>query len=480
MNTVQRIAKNTGVLFVSQILSYILSFLFVMYTARYLGAEGFGTLSFAIAFTGIFGLFADLGLKTLIVREVARDKSLASKYLGNVVIIKIILAFLMFALTAITINFLGYSQQIINLVYLIAVSVIMFAFTQMFYSIFQSYEKMEYQSIGIILNSALLLLGALFLIFFGYSVVGFAYLYFIVSTIVLVYSSFICTWKFVLPTIEVDWTFWKFLLKESLPFAITGISITIYLYIDTILLSMLKGQEVVGWYNASYRLIMALLFIPVYINTSIFPFMSKSYITSKKSLKISFEKLLKLMIFIGIPIGIGTVLIANKVILLIYGNQFLKSVIILQILIWSLVLIFVRSPFERFFESVNKQAVVSKIAIIGVIFNIIANLILIPKYSYLGAGVVTVLTDIMILFFLVIASKNIGVSISKKVFIDIIKILIAGILMGILLKYLLDINLFILITAGAVIYLLISIILKIIDKDEIAMIKSIFGWNRYN
>ena len=84
MNTVQRIAKNTGVLLVSQIASYIIGFFFVMYTARYLGAAGFGILSFALAFTGIFGVFSDLGLSTLTVREAARDKSLARKYFRNI------------------------------------------------------------------------------------------------------------------------------------------------------------------------------------------------------------------------------------------------------------------------------------------------------------------------------------------------------------------------------------------------------------
>ena len=84
MNTVQRIAKNTGVLLISQIASYILGFFFIIYTARYLGAEGFDVLSFALAFTGIFGVFSDLGLSTLTVREVARDKTQASKYLGNI------------------------------------------------------------------------------------------------------------------------------------------------------------------------------------------------------------------------------------------------------------------------------------------------------------------------------------------------------------------------------------------------------------
>ena len=49
----------------------------VMYTARYLGAEGFDVLSVVLAFTGIFGVFSDLGLSTLMVREVARERSSA-------------------------------------------------------------------------------------------------------------------------------------------------------------------------------------------------------------------------------------------------------------------------------------------------------------------------------------------------------------------------------------------------------------------
>jgi len=54
MNTVQRIAKNAGVLLASQVVSIVFGFFYVMNTARYLGAEGFGVLSFALAFKGIF------------------------------------------------------------------------------------------------------------------------------------------------------------------------------------------------------------------------------------------------------------------------------------------------------------------------------------------------------------------------------------------------------------------------------------------
>ncbi|MFA7204482.1 MAG: oligosaccharide flippase family protein, partial [Candidatus Caldatribacteriota bacterium] len=80
MNTVQRILKNSLFLLLSNIVSKILAFFYIIYIARYLGAEGFGVFSFALAFTSIFGVLVDLGLNSLTVREIARSKSLTGKY----------------------------------------------------------------------------------------------------------------------------------------------------------------------------------------------------------------------------------------------------------------------------------------------------------------------------------------------------------------------------------------------------------------
>ena len=141
---------------VAQVVSYLLAFLYTMYTARYLGPASFGILSFALAFIGIFAVFGDLGLSPLTVREVARDKSLTSMYLVNVSLMKIILVTITFGLIALTINLMAYPQETIKVVYLLGLSVISQAFTQMFYSIFQAYERMEFQGIGQMLNAALI------------------------------------------------------------------------------------------------------------------------------------------------------------------------------------------------------------------------------------------------------------------------------------------------------------------------------------
>jgi len=281
-------------LLLSDIVSKALGFFYVMYTARYLGAEGFGVLSFALAFTGIFGVFTDLGLQQLTVREVARDKSLAEKYLGNIAVMKLILVTFTFRLITLTINLLGYPEKTIKIVYLVALSVISNAFTQMFYSIFQAFEKMEFVSIGRVLSSSLMLFGALYAITLRFDVIGFALVYFLSNLIVLGYSFAVSVWKFVKPRIEIDWSFWGAIIREALPFGLTGAFIALYLWIDSVMLSFMIGDKVVGWYNAGYRLVLVLLSIPVAFNSAIFPVISRFYVTAPDNVKFVFENILNI------------------------------------------------------------------------------------------------------------------------------------------------------------------------------------------
>ncbi len=299
MNRFQLIAKNIGILLLSQIITLILGFLYIIYIARYLGTSGFGILSFAIAFTGIFAVLVDLGLNLLTVREVSRDKSLAGKYLGNTLTLKIILALIMLSLIFLVVNIVKYPQETVNVVYLIGFSVIFASFSGIFYSIFQANEKMEYQSYGQIINSFLMFVGVLIAIYYGLGIYAFASVYFAVSVVVLIYSFLICSWKFALPKLEIDLNFWKFIITEALPFALTSIFVLIYYYMDTVMISILihNSNSIIGWYSAAYRVVMPLSFIPAIFFSSVFPVMSSFYEKSENSLMFAFERSIKYMVY---------------------------------------------------------------------------------------------------------------------------------------------------------------------------------------
>ena len=247
MSGIRSVAKNTGVLFVSQIISYILGFFFIMYITRYLGPEEYGILSFALAFTTIFGIMADLGLSQFIVREISRDPSLAPKYLGNALGIKIIASLLTFILAALIINGLNYPTKTVDVVYLIALYVLFNSFIQLFYSLFQSYEKMEYQAIGLVLTNILLLVLALLGIHLNMDLVYFALVYFIVSLIILIYVAVVSLRKFIIPKIEFDLDFSRKVLGESLFFVLAMVFTEIYFNIDSVMISLLVGNTAVGF-----------------------------------------------------------------------------------------------------------------------------------------------------------------------------------------------------------------------------------------
>ena len=252
MTTIQRVARNTAVLFSAQALNYLLAFFYMMYTARYLGVAGFGVLSFAIALAAIFGLLADLGLRTLTVREVARDKSLASKYVVNVTLIKVALAAVTFGLIALSVNLMGYPPQAVKVVYLLGLSVITLAFTQVFYSIFQAFERMEYISVGQVLNASLMLVGVILAMHYGLSIVGFALLFLLARAVELVYAVAVLKFKFAgqpafsrAKTFEIDPAFWKQSLRAAWPMGAMAIGIMIYFRIDTEMPSV--GDTTLPW-----------------------------------------------------------------------------------------------------------------------------------------------------------------------------------------------------------------------------------------
>ena len=474
MNTVQRIAKNTAVLTIANIANTIIGLFFIMYVARYLGAGGFGILSLALAFTAIFGVFTDMGLGTLTIREVARDKSLAQKYLRNIAVLKIILVIATFGLIALTINQLGYPEQTINVVYLIALSVVFNAFSLMFYSIFQAYQRMEFVMIGRILNSVLLLAGALFVISRGLSVTAFASLYLLAGVVTLGCNSIVSTWKFAKPKIEIDFGFWKETLEQAWPLGLVGIFSTIYFWVDSVMLSLMQGDEVVGWYNVAYRLAAVLLFIPGAYFSSVFPVMSKFYVSSKESLKSIYEKSVKYMVIIAVPIGVGTSLLADKIILLIFGAEYSHSIIALQILIWSTVFIFVSLGFAHLFNSLNRQIIVAKVTGSCALLNVLLNVILIPRYSYIGASITTVMTEFIALSLVFIWSLRIGYGLSsKKLMGTMAKILIASAIMGVFILYLRDLTLWGLVPLSALLYFVALYIIRGIDREDILLLRQV-------
>lgn len=468
MNTVQNIAKNTAVLFVSQILSYLLGFFATMYTARYLGATGFGIISLALSLTAIFNVFTDLGLNTLTVREVSRDQSLTNKYLVNTAAMKVIFSIITLIVVFLTVTVIGYPKEVCDVIYIIMISTIFTTFSGIFYSLFQTRGKMEYQSIATTLNSILMFAGVILAMRYGLNIMAFASIYLISNGIILIYIFIEFIRKFFLPTMDIDLCFWKSTISEAWPLSLSAIFGSISFRIDTVFLSIMSTELIVGWYSAAYKIMEVLMFITVVYTTAIYPVLSRYYVSSKDSLRFAYQKSFKYLVIIGLPIATGITLLADKIILLIYQTNFIPSIVILQILVWTIPLSFLTQLYGILFPSVNKQRVLLKIIFVSMLFNVITNLILIPKFSYIGASITTVLTE-LVLFML--CFHYISIFICKiEIQQVILKPLVACLIMGSFIFYV-KTDLFLTTLIAIFIYVLSLMLLKTFSKDDLKVFR---------
>lgn len=472
MSNARTIAKNSGVLLIGQLVTYTLGFFLILYTARYLGPEKFGTLSLALAITGIFSIFTDLGLSTITVRDIACNKKLTEKYAGNILALKIVLSLITFGIIVIIINLIGYSQDVNFIIYLMMISVILNSFWLFLSSIFQAHEKMEFQSLASILNTLILFILTLIAIYYSLDIVMFAVIYIISNLITLIYMILIYSRIFKFPKLKIDKDFWKLIIIVALPLSVASLFNTIGFRVDSVLLSIIKGNTAVGFYTAPYRLMEALLFVPAVFTSAIYPALSKFHISSNESLIKSYEKSFKYLFIISLPVAVGTTILANELIMTIYGSEYTSSIIALQILIWGIPFMFLSYFSGTLLTAINKQNLLFKITGISMALNIILNLIFIPFFSYVASSVITVMTSILAftLNFYFISRVISKINVQKLV----LKPILASLIMGLFILIFRNINVLLLIIISIVVYFTVLILLKTFTDEDMKLFKKIF------
>jgi O-antigen/teichoic acid export membrane protein len=473
MNIIQRVSKNILSLFAAQFFSMILSMVLSIFIARLLGDLNFGHYSFAITFITLYTIFMDLGYDTLLVRDVARDKSLVSNYVNNILSLRFLTSFVIFILMVFTINIIGYPEIVKNIVYLLGLSNILESLSNVFRTTFRAFEKMEYEAaLTIILYTIRVSLGLLVL-FLGYGLLVVAFVFILSSLINLLLSVIVCWIKFTRIKLTFDTDFFKHTIKIALPLAGMALFGFVFVRIDIVMLSIMKGDAVVGWYNAAYTILGGFTPIPQVFMSALFPLFSYFSISSSESLLLVYRKSFKFLFLLGLPLAIGVFLISDKIVLLFYGKNFFNTIIALQILSWDLLLKFLYLCALFVLISINKQKQILITVICTALLNIGLNIILIPNYSYIGAAIATLITEafLLIVYLYLNHRYSYPIQINKT----ILSPVIACIIMGMFIFLVGNINLGLLIAGSIIIYFSFLFLFKGISKDDIALLKQLIN-----
>jgi O-antigen/teichoic acid export membrane protein len=209
---------------------------------------------------------------------------------------------------------------------------------------------------------------------------------------------------------------------------------------------------------------MVLLITSGVIMSAAFPVMSRLFISSKDSLKIAMEKSSKYLLIMGLPVAAGTFLLADRIVVTIYGTHFVQAATVLRILILSIPMRFICLSLGQMLPSINREPLRTLSVGIAVLVNIALNFILIPRYGINGAGVASLASQLlMFLLFMYFVGQNFHWLPLHKM---IVKPCIACAAMGALVYFIREESLFLVIPAAVILYFALLFILKTFDSRD--------------
>ena len=355
--------------------------------ARYLGPEQFGIWNYLLSFTMFLVTFVGLGIDSILPRELVNHPEKELSLMSTAFVLNFIGGVVGYIISLfIFINYKEQSSENILMMSLMA-SLLIFKSSEVGDLFFKASLQSKFVVLG--RNSAFVIIAVL-KIYFVFS--QYELIYFVATNAVemLLGGIFVFSIYFKkgnrLSIKSINKNLAISFIKDGLPMALSGLLVMLYMRIDQIMLTDIKGNEANGIYSTGVRMIEIVYFLPVALADSFFP----GIVYSKKHEGKKYEENLlgfySIMTYTSLGIGVVTVIIAKPMMNLFFGVEFEGSGEVLQIFGLSVYSFFLTVATARFLIAENYKKIIFIRSFLGLAMNISMNMLWIPKYGYMGAA----------------------------------------------------------------------------------------------
>ncbi len=409
------ILGNIGWLLAAQAIAGGGQFALSVLLARHLGAETYGQWTFAFAFVALCAVLADFGFSTLAVRDLARDPTVAPRYLGNVLAIKVVISILLFGGMAAVAPLINRDRVVLTLVLLLGGQMVLTSFSQLLFSTFRAQGRTQFEAAARGLQ-ALLLLGLAFVLASrGAGVQAFGWAALATAGAGLVFTGALVVRWFTRPELRVDLSFCRSLLREALPLAL-GLACTgVYYYADAIMLGVMRPHQEVGWYGAAYALVLGIALLIGSVRNAFFPAQSRSLLGERDVHTRLLRQYARLTAMLALPIAFAGPLAARALVELLYGSSFALATNALRLLFVMTGVMFFSSYFGSELLAAGRQRVYLVGVAVGAALNLVLNAVLIPELGLEGAAAATLGSESAVCVFMWWQTRELGVPVGDLV-----------------------------------------------------------------
>lgn len=470
MGLTRTLAVNTAVQLVGKVATTIMSIILVAALTRYLGVSGYGTYATVLAYTQFFAIFADLGVNIYLVRQLSSSTTDPEKELQTAFAIRVITNVIVVIVALGLMFFLPYSPLIRMGIVIAVWAIVAQSFNALFVSVLQARLQMKFAAISDVIGRLVLLGGALYVVASHHGIYGIL----IATTagaLLNLALTFFWSQRQVRLHLRWDPAAWRLMLQDALPISIISLLTYIYFKVDSVLLSVLPlhGGRVntveVGIYGTAYKVLEILLLVPTILIGNLFPIINRLSEEKDSRLAAILQQITEVLVMLSVAVSGMVFILAPQIIRLVAGPAFADAALPLQILSLAVLITYFSGLFTSTCLVLRLQRQLMVIYLVATVFNIVANSVFIPYFSYRAAAVTTFFTELVVLipsFLLIQHRTQLRLRLGRIGAILLVALPLLG-----LLYWARDITLFITVPAGIVAYLGLLFSLRIVKREEL-------------
>jgi O-antigen/teichoic acid export membrane protein len=412
-STARRVAKNSLAPLALNLFNRAIDFAFAAFMLRVLGPDDAGKYYYAIIIFGWFDIITNYGLNALLIRDVARDRDHANRYLVNTTILRLalgivvipVLAALLLLRQVLPSFFLPFglgsfqpdrlSADTLWAIALLVLAAAPGTVATGLSALFTAYEKAEYPAAVATLTTLVKVsLGTIALVL-GLGFVGLAGLSIVVNVVTLAVLGVLAWRLFFRPRFEFDLGFQRHAMRESFPLMLNNLLATLFFKVDVTLLEPIQGTTQVGWYSAGYKFIDAFNLVPSLFTFALFPVMSRQAHEDRLALRRSYTLAIKLLVGAALPLALVTTAAAPLLVGILGGSAFLPyGAVALAILVWSIPFGWINSVTNYVLIALGQQHNLTRAFGISLVFNVALNLLFLPRFGFQAAAAITIASEL--------------------------------------------------------------------------------------
>ena len=397
-----RIFKNTSTLFSAHLIGRLGSLVITIWLMpRFFTENALGGYFVAIALTNLIASLTELGIQNPLIREMTLHLQQTRHYLGNALLVRLALSVVAYALMIISGVSLGYDSTIVTMIVYLGLAEIVNSIAQLYRCVFRAHEEMKYEAWTVVAERGMFFLLGGSAILLKYDLVNVCQVLLIASGTNLILSIGFTQGRFTPLRFQPSRQIVMVLMQQALPFAIGNLFNLLYFRVDAIMLSKLSphGVDANTWYGLAYTIVNAFTILPgAFIMGAMFPVLSRAYEKQRDRLSEVYTFGVRWMVICGVPLAVGLAVLSHEITVVLFPPG--PAAKIATALLWLSVsggLIFLTSVVLTVLRAADKRRAFSVLMGTTALLNICLNLILIPRFSHVGAAIAMVISEAYLL-----------------------------------------------------------------------------------